>query len=69
MGTELYSVCDCCGKRDNIMNGVAHHTFGGYAGYGSEHDGEYISLIFCSECLDKMLKARPQDDAAQDSQR
>ena len=69
MGSELFSVCDCCGQRDNIARGITHHTFGGYAGFGSEHDGEYITLIFCSECLDKMLSARPQDDAAQDSQR
>ena len=69
MGSELFSICDCCGQRDNISKGMMHHTFGGYAGYGSEHDGEYITLILCSECLDKMLRARPQNDAAQDSQR
>ena len=58
MGSELHSYCDYCGKRDNIANGVTHHTFGGYAGYGSEHDREYIRLVFCSECLDRMLRLR-----------
>ena len=70
MGNELYNYCDCCGAKDNILKGIAHHTFGGYAGYGSKHDGEYITLVLCSECLDKMLRTRkPHDGAEQDSQR
>ena len=69
MGSELYNYCDCCGIKDDISKGVTHHTFGGYAGYGSEHDGEYITLVFCSDCLDAMLRTRkPQNNSDQNSQ-
>ena len=69
MGNDLFNICDCCGKKDNIAIGETHHTFGGYAGYGSKHDGEYITLVFCSKCLDKMLSTRrPQNDTDQNSQ-
>ena len=62
MGNELYNYCDRCGKKDNISKGETHHTFCGFAGNGSEHNGEYITLIFCSECLDAMLRARSNDE-------
>ena len=62
MANDLFSVCDCCGKKDNVMRGIVHHTFGGYAGYGSKHDGEYITIVLCTECLDRMLDARPPKD-------
>ena len=61
MINALHERCDCCRKMDDPNNGVFMHLFGGYAGYGSEHDGEYIALHFCSECLDRMLAQRPSD--------
>lgn len=59
MGTALHEKCDCCGRRENLDKGVFIHTFGGYAGYGSVHDEDYVMLHFCSECLDRMLAGRP----------
>ena len=68
MGNRLNTVCDCCGRKENIQKMILNHSFGGYAGYGSEHDGEYITLTFCSECLDNMLRARKTEEGG-DSQR
>ena len=59
MSNALHEKCDCCGRREDLDKGVYIHTFGGYAGYGSIHDGEYKLLHFCSECLDQMLDNRP----------
>jgi len=68
MGNELFNICDGCGKKDSIARGITHHTFGGYAGYGSRYDGEYITLTFCSACLDKMIEAKSAGER-QDSRR
>ena len=58
MSTSLYDTCDSCGKRGCADDDFFTYTFGGYAGYGSKHDGEFILLHICAECLDKMLGRR-----------
>ena len=55
---NLHTKCSVCGRVDDFLSGDTFHSFTGYAGYGSKYDGEYITLHFCSECLDKMLDYR-----------
>lgn len=63
MSNTLHEKCDLCQAKENPNKEIFVHMFGGYAGYGSVHDGEYITLHFCSECLDKMLAKRPPQEA------
>lgn len=58
-GTSLLDKCDICGKEGRATDGFIVNTFGGYAGYGSAYDGEYIALHICPDCLDKILGQRP----------
>ena len=67
MSNALHESCDSCGRQESSDKGIFVHLFGGYAGYGSEHDGEFISLHFCSECLDRMLGKRPMNRNTGDS--
>lgn len=68
MSNAIYERCDICHAVENSMaenpdKQVFIYLFGGYAGYGSVHDGDYIGLHICSECLDRMLANRPHDTA------
>lgn len=61
-GNELYLKCDLCGKKENYANNDYVHLFAGFAGTGSAYNGEYITLHFCSECLDKMINGSKSNE-------
>lgn len=54
-GNELYSKCNMCGKKENFSMSESFHSFTGYAGNRYKDHGEYITLYFCPECLDKLV--------------
>ncbi len=62
MTVFLNETCDMCGRRGCANDDFFVYTFGGYAGYGSKHDGEYTLLHICAGCLDWMLGKRPPEE-------
>lgn len=42
--------CDICGKEDYFLSSVVLN-----ANYGSEHDGERLTIALCGNCFDKLF--------------
>lgn len=61
MAISLTETCDVCERCGCANDDFFTYTFGGCAGYGSKHDGEYVLLHICAECLDKMLDKHPHN--------
>ena len=47
--------CDLCGKHEVYGPCSLTLTFG----YGSEYDGERLTLDLCAECADRIMKELP----------
>lgn len=43
-------VCEVCGQSDLVPSTVTIQ-----ANYGSQHDGETVTVQLCGDCVDKLL--------------
>lgn len=50
-------VCNCCGKRLDFFDRQQGITIHKPLTYGSEFDGDYISLFMCNDCLDNLIRS------------
>lgn len=48
--------CNVCGKEMNVWDEQQMFRVHTRLSYGSEHDGDYLALDLCSECIDKFVK-------------
>lgn len=49
------TICNKCGKPFDFWDEQENITVTRRIGYGSTHDGEYLSLHLCSHCMDELL--------------
>lgn len=47
--------CSKCGKEFDEFDMLAEFNISTRIGYGSVHDGEFLDLHLCCECMDKLI--------------
>lgn len=47
--------CNKCGKKMDLFDIQEQFHFADRLGYGTKHDGDYIELDLCCDCMDALI--------------
>lgn len=48
--------CNICGKEFDEFDENNNFCISTFIGFGSEHDGDYLRLDICTDCMDKIIE-------------
>lgn len=47
--------CNICGREFDVFDSQENFSINKCLGYGTKHDGDYLNLNICCECMDKII--------------
>lgn len=50
-------ICNKCGKQFDQWDMQEDYSIHRQAGYGSSHDGDFIDLDLCCDCMEELIKS------------